>query len=295
MEQLPDSPQALIPWIDPTANPAKSAQEIKSLITDATQVEFPTVALPPDDLVELPGGIVRKDSVIKTVTVKELTGEDEEALARASQPPFNVFHFLDRLLKCGVERIGEEPPSQIDKLLKSMLIGDREYLILGIRKATYGEDIEVDNWKCPNCGTIATLTMTLDDIPVNRLANPVEESQFKVPFRKGGYALVRLATGEDQSAIYEKDGLTATQRETILLQKCIVSIMDKDGFEHPMIAAPSLALNMSVPDRHAVLNELRDRQPGPRYDEIEYNCESCGEDVMVVIGIGDLFLDFGWV
>ncbi len=194
-----------------------------------------------------------------------------------------------------MESVGNEPSTENDKLISQMLIGDREAIILGIRKATYGSELHVDDWLCSNCGVKAELDMDLSDIPVTKLPDPANDVTFKVPMRKGGFALVRLASGADQIATFEKQELTQAQRETILLSRCVVSVTDAPGIEHSMAAFPSMSRSMSVPDRHAILRELRDRQPGPKYDQVKYKCDSCNEDVNVVVTIGHLFLDFGWV
>lgn len=280
-------------WANPMENPDKANAEIAAVLASVESAAMPEISLPPDDTVILPGGLIRDKELIKTVQVKELTGEDEESLARASQS-LNPFTFLDRLLKCGVVRIGNESTSEKDKLLGQLLIGDREALILGIRKATYGEKIEVDEWVCSNCGNTASLSMDVEDIPVTTMPDPANDVTFKVPLKKGGHALVRLATGTDQLATFEKQDLTQAQRETILLSRCIISITDSTGSERFMAGFPSMALHMSVPNRHSVLKELRVRQPGPKYDEVDYTCPSCNKDVKVAVTIGNLFLDFGW-
>src|SRR5215469_729441 len=123
---------------------AEANAELDSVIQDAVKVDMPVIALPPSDLITLNGGLVKGDKVINTAIVKELTGEDEEALARAAQA--NYFHFIDRLLRCGVVQLGDEPKSQTEQLLGKLLIGDREQLLLGIREATYGDEIEVEKW-----------------------------------------------------------------------------------------------------------------------------------------------------
>lgn len=281
-------------FIDPTLNPAKSQAEIDAIFSQPT--EFPSIDLPPDDLVTLPGGFMHKGKLIKIATVRELTGEDEEALARVvSAQPLNPFHFIDRLIKRGTVRIGDAPPEETENLLPQLLIGDREYLILGIRKATYGNDIEIENWKCPLCGDESTLMMTLDDIPVTKLPNSAEDIEFDVKLRKGVVARVRLANGEDQVAIFEKENLTQAERETVLLSRCVIKLTQPDGTELHFDAFPSMAQKLGVSDRHKILARLRDGQPGPKYDEIKYKCGACGEGVNVSVGLGDLFLDFRWV
>lgn len=278
-------------WINPSDNPTKAAADINKILSET---EMPVIDLPADDTVTLPGGLIRKDQVIKTVTVKELTGADEEALAKASQS-LSPFVFLDRLLKCGVVSIGDEATVENEKLLKQMIIGDREALLLGIRKATYGSQLDVDGWMCSNCGATEDLSMDLSDIPYITMADTRNDTEFDVPFRKGGYAKVRLATGADQLAMFEKNDLTRAQTETIMLSRCITTIVDPKGFEHNMAGFPSMARDMSIPDRHAVLKQLAKRQPGPKYDEVKYECPNCSTEVNVSVTLSNLFLELGWV
>lgn len=280
-------------WINPMDNPSRANAEIEKALSDANIAAMPEIDFPADDTVILPGGLIRNNEVIKTVQVKELTGEDEETLAKASQS-LNSISFLDRLLRCGVVKIGTEPNASTGKLLSQLLVGDREALILGIRKSTYGDKLEIKEWVCPFCGNKADLSMELSDIPVVTMADPANDSEFTVPLLKGGSAHVRLATGTDQTATFEKPELTQAQRETILLSRCVITITDPDGKERSMAAFPSMALTMSVPNRHAILDQLRDRQPGPKYDKVEFKCEVCDEDVKVAVTIGNLFRDFGW-
>lgn len=279
-----------VEWKNPLEDPDRANTEIKALLSEDTSAPV-QIDLPPDDLINLPGGLVRQGKTIKTAIVKELNGEDEEALARASQS-MNPFHFLDRMLKCGVVQIGDE--TDVESLLRNLLIGDREALILGIRKATYGDVIDIDKWVCSICGAKSSLSMQIGDIPVKTMTNPAEETVFKVDLRKGGSAEVRLANGEDQLIVFENSELTQAQRETILISRCVLRVTDSRGRERSMQGYPSLAREMSVPDRHAILNALRDNQPGPKYDEVKYKCETCGEDTFVAVGLSDLFLDFGW-
>jgi hypothetical protein len=292
--QAPVAPSTGAEWVNPMDNPGEANEKIARVLNEASTSPMPEIDFPADDVVILPGGLVRKDSVIKTVQVKELTGEDEEALARASQSP-NPYIFFDRLLKCGVVKVGDEATSETEKLLGQLLIGDREAIILGIRKATYGDKIDIEEWICPGCGAKAELSMELSDIPVTSMTDPENETSFKVPLRKGGFAQVQLASGSDQLNTFEKEGLTQAQRETILLSRCVISITDTSGRELPMAGFPSMARSMSMPDRHAILRELRDRQPGPKYDKVDYTCDSCNTQQFVAVTIGNLFLDLGWI
>ena len=248
----------------------------------------PDIGFPPDEYVTLPGGLRKGSDVIRHAIVRELTGADEEALAKSSQAA-NPFHFVNTLLERGTVRIGDEDEKETKKFLRELLIGDRDALILGIRRATYGNEIELKDWICPACGDMSDLAVTLHDIPTNEIEIP--EDTFEVPLRKGGKAVVRLAIGEDQLTVYENLKLSQPERDTMLLSRCVLSISGKDGGSRAMAGFSSLARDLSIPDRKAILTQLVDRQPGPRFSEIKHTHGACGNEVALLIGVGDLFRD----
>ena len=86
------------------ANPT-AAQAALDDVAKEPKSPLPVAEYPPDDLVTLPGGLMYKGELLRTVVVRELTGEHEEALAQAIQNP-NPYHFLDTLLTCGVDQLG---------------------------------------------------------------------------------------------------------------------------------------------------------------------------------------------
>jgi hypothetical protein len=273
-------------------NASKAKAAIDQVLSESNPM--PDAEPPPDTRVQLPGGLVKGEDVISTAEVKELTGIDEEHLVRAAQSvPDNVFHFVNVLLECGVLRFGSEDAKETKRLLKTTLVGDRDALILGIRRATYGDDIDIEKWRCPECENESDLTIPLSDIPVREMKDPVNEVVFEVDLRKGRKAQVRLANGEDQLAVFENRRLTKAERDTMLLQRCLMSIIDADGTEHVTVGlGGSYARGMSIPDRHSILRALAEKQPGPQFNELKITHETCGKEVNLVIGIGDLFRDF---
>lgn len=275
-------------------NPAEDPSVLgKAAAAMAATVKDPVATPPPDTLVELPGGLVRGASVIRTAEVRELTGEHEEALARASKAqPGSVVHFLNTLLECGTVRFGGEDPSQTAALLRDTLVGDRDALLIGIRRATYGDDIELEEWKCPECKNTTDLSIPLADIPVHKLEHPDKDITFDVPLRKGRVAEVRLANGADQTAVFVTGEQTVAERDSILLARTLLAIRDKDGTRHTTTGdAGTLARKLSLPDRHAVLRELTERQPGPKFAELKFTHADCGKEVGLAIGLPDLFRD----
>ena len=85
--------------------------------------------------------------------------------------------------------------------------------------------------------------------------------------------------------------LTAPQRNDVMLSKTIETYTDPRGQTHLIAGFPSMVRQMSAPDRQAILRELTIRQPGPRYNEVSFNHDECGQEVTLALGITDLFRD----
>lgn len=282
------------------ADPKAANAAVEKVLKQATAVERPHAEMPPFDQVELPGGLVRSGEVIRMVRVQELTGKHEEALARAAVPPagstsINWTHFLQVLLESGVTAIDGVPKDEIPNALKDMYVGDRDAIILAIRAATYGDELELENWVCPNpqCRVESSISLSvLNDIGTIRMEDPRGDGRFKVKLRKGRTAEVRLATGRDVISMFERETLTAAERESILLSRCLLSIIEADGKETLVQGfGGGVAMELSIPDRRAILREMDKRQPGPRYNEVTFVHEECKKEVPVAVGLGELFPD----
>lgn len=263
-------------FLDPNENAAELAK-----LNAASKSEFPIIDPGKDNLVNLPGGYRKKGKIVRKGTVRELTGADEELIAKATRSG-NMFHFIDTILHCGVEDIDSDT-------MDTMLVGDRDALLLGIRAATYGPEIEFNGYQCPFCGERTDLEFDVTDIPVVRMEDPANEMEFEVELKKGRVAKVRLANNEDQSAVMEKENLTGAERDSILLSRCVMSIDDKDGNSTNIAAFPSAVREMPLMDRRKILNELVTRQPGPKFDQITFKHEACGNEVALEFDLGDLF------
>ena len=225
--------------INPLDDPIATNQAIDEVLSNSHS-DIPTIALIPPDMYQLPGGLSKNGILIRQVRVRELTGEHEEALARASQATANIFHFINTLLECGTVQIGDEPESDTKKLLKDLVVGDRDAVILFIRQATYGDDIVVPDWECPSCGNKTNLTIPISDITTKEINDP-EGYNFTVSLKNKRKAFVRLANGHDQMSLYDNQKLNQAERDTILLSRCVITLTDADGTEHSLAGMPSLS------------------------------------------------------
>lgn len=237
----------------------------------------------PDTFVQLPAGLVRDDEIINTAEVRELTGEDEELLAKA-RTSNNATKFVSVLLKQGVISIGDIPagPEVFDELLQ----GDIDALLLGIRRATFGDSFEIFNVTCSNCGDLNDITLNLVDIPVKNLDDP-EERIFTVKLRKGRSAKLQFPTGAVQNEIFKKQ-FTLVEMNNITLTYCVLSFIEADGTEYPSSGMSDIK-KLGVADRKILQNYIFDNQPGPRYDQVTAKCSNCEGEVLVPLNVGILF------
>lgn len=134
-------------------------------------------------------------------------------------------------------------------------------------------------------------TLTDDVIERRELEDPAEDSIFRVSLRKGGSVVVRLPNGADQDALFEDEKWTTAQRNTVLLSRCIMTVIDSAGQEFSMAAFPSMSRNLSIPDRQAIIRQINQRQPGPRYNEVKFTHDECQNAVTLALGVRDLFRD----
>jgi hypothetical protein len=302
-----------VPAPGPAASPAGPAplagQVVSSLaspqaaaaaagaVMAAAQTPFPSEA--PgiyDSLVRLPGGLnLGSGQYAWTAEVRELTGADEERMARAGQSG-NMYHYLETLLACGTVKLGDGSPADTARLLPKLLVGDRDMIALAIRVATYGPEYEVLDYACPACGGVtARITCSLlpepaGDIGMRTLSHP-DDASFEVPLRHGGTALVRLPNGEDQKYLADFLKVTVTERNSAMLRRCVTRVTEPSGIVRDVAAEPSVILSMPAADRKAILKEITERQPGPQLLQgVRFTHIDCGKEVVLPVTLASLFL-----
>lgn len=264
--------------ISAAENPALVTQltdkALKSVTQEVVREETP-IKPPSDPQVELLAGLqVPFGEFITKAEVRELTGADEEAIARISDVSKGLMTVLDR----AVVKLNDKP---VDKdLLDTMLAGDRELLLLEIRKITFGTEVTVEGQICPKCEDSKTITIDLDkDVPLKKLeGDPV----FTVKC-KAGEVKVRLPNGVTQKQLVSATNKTAPELDSIVLKSCVLEIND-----NPILDSTAV-LKMSVSDRRAILNAISERNPGPQLQQIKKDCPSCGQEVPLPLTLADLF------
>jgi len=233
---------------------------------------------PSNPIVKLPAGYINPaGELITTAEVKELTGSDEEAIAKIG----STAKAINLLLQRGLLKLGDKEATRDD--LDLLLAGDRDTILLGIRKVTFGTDIKL-SIRCVGCGSPDdNVVVNLDeDVKVKFLADPIADRTWEVNTSKGTIRL-GLPNGVTQKKIMDNLDKTPAEINTILLAGCILSV---DGA--PAMGAPT-ALSLGMADRATIINDILDRNPGPRLGEVKKVCKACGEDVIIPLSLLDLF------
>lgn len=260
-----------------TENPGGVQAAIDAAFGPTTEPELST---PPDTGLRLPFGRLADGRALRTARVRELTGADDEALARVSG---SYLRWMDTVITLGTAEVGDQPATK--EALRELTTADRDTLLLRIRMATYGDTLEVPAFRCPECGKLSDLTVHLGNIEIKGPEDPTCRV-FEAQLRGGGHAQLRQPTGHDQM---EFDGreMTIPEQNTLLLSRVIVTA-ELPG--RPAVAGSmALARSLGLADRKALLDAVAANTYGPRYDEVAMTHQECGAEVPVPISAGDLF------
>ena len=231
----------------------------------------------PDTTVVLPGGyLTYEGDLITEAEVRELTGEDEEALARLNNPGKTLLTILER----GTVRIGTERATR--KVLDSLLSADRDALLLAIRKVTFGNEVTYST-QCTECGQFAEFEIDLStDVETKVLENP-SDRVFTIDCRIGQVE-VTLPTGVTQRELMSSTDKTVAEINTTLLAGCVQSI---NGM--PSLGVATVR-RLGIGDREKITMAIAEHNPGPRLNAVKKECPECGGEATLSLSLAALFL-----
>jgi hypothetical protein len=264
-------------------NTVKAAQlnnEIIEQVLNAT-VEEPEqpvqLTSPSDTTVNLPAGyVMASGEVARTAEVRELTGKDEELIGKGG----GAIKAYATILRQATVSIGGEPVTE--QILDSLIIGDRDAIVLGIYKATFGNNVELPGF-CGQCSEFKSIAIDIDrDVPIKVLVDPIKDRTFEVEGKTHKF-LVTLPTGILQKEIASIDENNNGEKNTLLLKN---SILEIDG--KPVLGKAQIQ-SLGIMDRNKVALELSNRLPGPQFDDLFLPCDQCDGEVVVPFNLGALF------
>ena len=237
----------------------------------------------PESVLMLPRGLFYEGAWKRKLILKELTGQDEEALAKTRDPA----DFFDIVVALGVERLGDlemDEFSQSERvaMFQQLLIGERDQIFLGVLRATFGDERTL-GYTCTLCGSKQELILSLTDDFKAKQIDDLTTDTHTMSTSKGEVIEYRLATGADQADALSKKGATQAEQNSIVLSRVITAVDGKDVFD-----AMVFVRRMGIRDRQALLEDLVAKQPSIDL-EVTTDCSSCGGSQTLSLGWADLF------
>lgn len=261
--------------------------------TEAPQQKSILDFVSPTEFVELPskGLAYSEDHPLHgqdVIEIRFMTAKDEDILTS------------ETLLKKGIalERLLEN--IIVDKTIdpKSMLIGDRNAVIIAARASGYGNAYET-RINCPNCGTAAQMAFDLTSPKIQELnyknlefLTKNEAGNFIIKLPRTNFAVeVRLLTGEDEQyltklAQSKKKNKLGDSAMTDQYKMMIVSV---EGVTDKTTLAKFIEL-MPAADSRFLRNAYKTIIPNIRIAE-DFSCTSCGHEQELEVSFG---ADFFW-
>jgi hypothetical protein len=229
--------------------------------------------------VTLPGGYwVAEGKLYRDAWVRPLSGEVELWAAESQVGAVPARRVTELLASC-VGRIGDlvEPGMTV---AAGLTVGDREALLLHLRRLTYGERMQcVLTCPWPRCGERMDLDLGIHELLVPKYENicPEHETEFGV---ESGRCRVkfRLPTGADQEAAAGLAARAPHDAAQLILDRCVSSVMVNETLVDrlPLEAAEPLARVMSDLDPQAEM----------RLDPV---CPACGRGFSTILDTAAYF------
>lgn len=224
----------------------------------------------------LPGGLVDDQGVLHDdVDLRALSGREEELLvARSGRDTASLVTAL--LSRC-VERIGTIAPVD-DEVARRLLVPDRQFLLLRLREATFGERVS-GSVPCPwpDCGTRVGVSFSTADVPVEPSTDKGPDYSCTLsPEAMPGAAAeadrtvrFRLPNGGDQEAIAPLLAENEAAALTGLLARCVTAI----GHEQP--PGEEAVSRLSPRARHEIEEAMQRVSPHVSL-VMDATCVECG-------------------
>ncbi|HVN06229.1 MAG TPA: hypothetical protein VMT86_17525 [Bryobacteraceae bacterium] len=218
--------------------------------------------------VNVPGGLLASENIeryerFETAGLRRLTGREEDWLANHRGRPGAIVAsaLLDA---CLVEVDGRAAPNDAARRL---LAGDRDYLVLQLRRLTMGDAIHAVA-ACPECGAKMDVNFDIASIPVDwRQGGPALHS---MALEGGRTVRFRLPTGADQESVA---ALSLEEAAAELFDRCVEEAGALSGAE-----------------QDAVIDAMEKVAPGVNL-ELDLACPECSKSFLLPFDTTSFFFD----
>ena len=232
------------------------------------------------DEFEMPAGYLDSDGILhKTFTIREMTGRDEEAISKSDLRQ-NGAKLITVLLERCVMSIGTLVKKEVGEIkwkeiIKSLYVGDQDYIVLKIRELSMGGEIEVTHI-CPNCKASMETLLDVSELEVEPFKGE-RLIQFELPKgyrdKKGNVhttGTMKLPTGYDREVLTPIAKKNVAQASTLMLTRLC-------KFDDGISVTEDVMRDLTVRDREYLQKLLQENLFGVNL-EVDVTCVDCGEE-----------------
>jgi hypothetical protein len=252
--------------------------EVQSF-NEAIQERIPEIASPESNHVRLMRGLIDPVSGDwqMDAEVRELTGSDEEYLARIeSKQNVTYAEYMSALLRRATVSVGNIKIADNPTVLDNLIIGDRDALFLGIIKCTYGPE-RTFSTRCTHCEQKNDVTINIDEDFAYEKSSVDLHKPIPVTLKNGKVINLRLPTGAD-SAYVASTATNPANQTTLMIARCTVW-----GEGEKPLNVEEWARDLNVVDRNKLVKTLTDIVVGPQMGEVNVHCAHCQEPIKIMI------------
>jgi hypothetical protein len=234
-------------------------------------------------IVQLPGGYFDADGRQHRETeLRALSGRSEELLCTPDRSPAEL---VTAVLADCVLRIGDLAPVDA-ALTRDLTVGDRSFLLLKLREATFGQDVALAaSCAWPDCGEKVDIAFRISDIPFREppVPGPVYEVQLSfeaapdVPAAAARTVRFRLPTGADQEACATLLDRNPAAALRALLATCLTPNED-----------PTLVATLTPLAKAEIEAAMAAMAGGPALT-MRASCPACGRGFDIPFDVADFF------
>ena len=265
-----------------TPNLNKSKDNVSESTEELNETLEHGVNLAEDDeeVYELLAGYTDKDGVThKEFTMREMTGRDEEAIHKGDVKN-NSSNVASLLLSRCITSIGTLTPKSVgakkwDDIIKSLYVGDQDYMLIKLRELSMGSEIEVTH-TCPYCKTSLKTILDVSELEVEPFKGE-RLIQFELPKgyrdKKGNVhttGTMKLPTGYDREVLTPIAKKNVAQASTLMLTRLC-------KFDDGISVTEDVMRDLTVRDREYLQKLLQENLFGVNL-EVDVTCVDCGEE-----------------
>jgi len=226
----------------------------------------------PTEEIELPSRGKFYSNGKSSVTIKYLTAEEDDILY--SPDLIKSGRVLDVLLDKAVKDPDLRP--------EAMLSGDRNFLLVQIRKTGLGNEYVPGEMTCPACGQVHEPTIDLDQLkakPLEIMPDDDGEYEVELPVMKLTIKF-RLLSGRDEKRLSKLAENNAKKSggmriNKLVTEKYVLQIMEVNGNRDKLYIKKFIAA-MPMKDSMFFREYVRRIEPGLDLS-YEFECPACGE------------------